>query len=192
MNSIFLIVGESGCGKDTIVNKLCEKHGFNSLVSYTTRPRRTEDPKDVLSHVFVSEEEFNKLENLVAYTEFNGYKYGATSAQVEEADVYIIDCAGVEYFKNNYKGNKKVEVIYISVPKVERFLRMKARGGNTREAVIQAIQRTKHDEKAFANVRRLANYIVDNSRDGEEGLAQSVQKIHAIMTGGAGYKHEDS
>ena len=42
---IFLIEGESGVGKTTLVNKLKEKHPgkYNEIVSYTTRSPRTPD-----------------------------------------------------------------------------------------------------------------------------------------------------
>ena len=74
---IYLIVGKYGSAKTTIVDKL--RWLGNSIQSYTTRPRRTEDET---GHIFVNQEKFDKL-NLVAYTHFNGYDNGATQAQIE-------------------------------------------------------------------------------------------------------------
>lgn len=73
----------------------------------------------------MTDEEFDKLTNIVAYTEFKGYRYCATQQQIDDADFYIIDPRGLEDFKNNYKGDKLIESILIDCPAVERFLRMK-------------------------------------------------------------------
>jgi guanylate kinase len=50
MQNIYLIVGRSGFGKDTVVDCLCERYGYKRIISYTTRPRRNEQDK----HIFVT------------------------------------------------------------------------------------------------------------------------------------------
>ena len=92
-NVLVLLVGKSGAGKTTLENRLVKNFGFHGTKSYTTRPKRFEGED---SHIFISEDEFNALENKVAYTEFNGYKYCATKEQLDNASVYVVDPDGVE------------------------------------------------------------------------------------------------
>ena len=173
-NKIILIVGESGSGKDTLVNAVCKKYGYTKVKSYTTRPQR-KDYKDRQSHIFVTNEEFDKLQNLVAYTEFNGYRYCATAEQVEQADFYIIDCEGIKYFKEHYKGNKEIITVHIKVPKVDRFLRMEHR-----ENTMEAMGRIKNDEIAFADVDDICDITIDNT---DSDINVAVEKLKEIMEG---------
>ncbi len=174
-NRIVLVVGESGSGKDTLVNAVCEKYGYKKLISYTTRPMRN-DINDRKSHIFVTNEEFNKLENIVAYTEFNGYKYCATQEQVEQADFYIIDCEGVKYLKEHYKGDKDIITVHIDVPTADRFLRMRKR-----DDTFKAMDRINHDNEAFAEVNDLCDITINNeSRD----INSNVEMLKNILEGG--------
>lgn len=173
-NKIILVVGESGSGKDTLVNAACKKYGYTKVKSYTTRPQR-KDYKDKQSHIFVSDKKFDKLQNIVAYTEFNGYRYCATAEQVEQADFYIIDCEGIKYFKGHYKGNKEIITVHIKVPKVDRFLRMRKRDDS-----FKAMERIKNDEIAFANVDDMCDITIDNT---DSNINVAVEKLKEIMEG---------
>ena len=70
---LFLFVGKSASGKTTIANLLEEKYLFNQVQSYTTRKPRYEGET---GHIFVTEDEFNALEDIVSYTFYNGNQYG--------------------------------------------------------------------------------------------------------------------
>lgn len=146
---IVLIVGESGSGKSTICDELTKSYGLKQVKSYTTRPRRSADED---GHTFVNDEEFDKLENMCAFTLFNGYRYCATSEQVDNADLYVIDPKGVEYFMNHYDGKKIPMVIYIDVDKKTRRERMRKRGDEQNKVD----KRIKHDEESFGNVDEYA------------------------------------
>ena len=113
--TIFLIAGESGSGKDTFVNKICEECGYTQLISYTTRPRRDGEGE---THIFITNEEVEQYqESIIAYTEINNYKYFSTVQQLYESDFYVIDPSGIEYLKNKV-GNTDIKfiTIYINVP----------------------------------------------------------------------------
>lgn len=156
MNTIFLIMGESGSGKDTIVNCLCKDHGLKKVLSYTTRPKRTGHER---THTFVTEAEFDQLKDRVAYTEFDGYRYAATADQVDKSDLYIIDPHGVKIFKARYHRGKRVKVIYVKTYMRDRFTRMMKRG----DTVKQAIQRLNHDREAFSGAEMMADFVVYNN-----------------------------
>lgn len=155
MNIIILLVGESGSGKTTIANKLCEERGLKQVFSYTTRPPRYPDEP---GHIFVSEEEFDKLENVVAFTRYNKNLYCATEDQVNNSDIYVIDPAGIRYFKETYHGPKKTVIVRLRVDVKHRMYRMLDRGDNFDDVY----KRLKTDDECFAEVDECVDYTIDN------------------------------
>jgi guanylate kinase len=146
MDKFLLLVGKSGSGKDTIAKILADKYGLRQLKSYTTRPRRftTEN-----THTFVSElPAETDIVKRIAYTEFNGYEYCATNAQVENSDIYVIDPDGVLYFMEHYCGSKKPVVVYVDIPWRKRFTRMIGR----KDGVFEAAKRIVHDHFKFKSL----------------------------------------
>lgn len=139
---LLLLVGPSGSGKSSVAELLQEK-GLRKLISYTTRPPR--GPLD--DHLFITEEEFRVLEDLAAYTEFNGYRYGATKRQVRESDIYIVDIPGVENLFRNKPNDVLFLAAYITASEAERRRRMEARG----DTPSQTDERIRHDRLAFCN-----------------------------------------
>ena len=147
MKNIYLIVGPSGVGKTTLVEQLCKKRGYVPVDSYTTRPPRTADEK---GHIFVSDGEFDRLyPDMVAYTDYNGYRYGVTAEEVDNCDLYVIDPDGVEYFFEKYKGSKGAAVIWLEASEPERAARMRERGDSP-DAIERRLQ---NDRKVFYKTR---------------------------------------
>ncbi len=153
MQNIYLVVGRSGSGKDTVVDYLCNRYGYKRIISYTTRPRRNEQDK----HIFVSDTEFDRLQNIVAFTDYGGHRYCATAEQVEEADLYIIDPAGVEFFKRAYKGGKSVKVIGMKCSLITAFCRMLKRG----DGLWKALKRVITDIWMFRRLKKMSDFMID-------------------------------
>ena len=123
---LFLFVGKSGSGKTTIVKKLESVYGLNAVKSYTTRAQRNENDTD---HTFISNEEFDVLKDIIAYTEYNGCKYCATKQQIDDADLYIVDPVGVQTLLNKYKDQgRQIVVFYLETNIKTRIDRMHNRG----------------------------------------------------------------
>lgn len=161
VNKILLIVGESGSGKTAIANKAEDKYGLKAVPSYTTRPPRFENEK---GHIFVDEERFDEILssfNVVGLTEFDRCRYCATELQVEQNDIYVIDVDGLKFFKEKYKGNKKVVVVYIKSPIEVRKSRMESRG-DSKEDIYERIR---NDEAAFTGAEELADIVIENNKD---------------------------
>ena len=119
MNKIFLLVGESSSGKDSLANML-EKDGYKVLKSYSTRPKRENETN---THIFISSEEVCKYKDeIIAYTKIGEYEYFSTMPQLLESDIYIIDPNGVEYLKSKTK-DIDIVTIYINVSEEERKYR---------------------------------------------------------------------
>ena len=123
MKTVFLTVGGSASGKDSIVSKLTEQ-GYIQLISYATRPCRVNEGN---THVFIQPEEvINYQEDMVAYTQIGSAEYFATKRQLLECDLYVIDPVGIRYLKQIIKDIRFV-TIYISLPEEIRFQRATSR-----------------------------------------------------------------
>lgn len=181
-NTIFLIVAPSGAGKTTVTELLESKYGLKSIQSYTTRPPRF---KGETGHTFVSDEEFDKLTDIVAYTEFAGNRYCATAKQVEENDLYVIDPKGVEFFKEHYKGSKQTKVIYIDSnisTRFERMVRRETTNGIPHSQVVdKALERITNDVIEFYDyVQRniKADYtVINNDSSTPESVTDKVYEF---------------
>ena len=178
-NCIFLIVGCSGSGKTTITEQLEQKYGLKSIQSYTTRKPRYEGET---GHIFISDEEFDKLTDMVAYTEFAGNRYCATAEQVENNDLYIIDPKGVDFFMKAYKGSKTPKIIFISSNLTTRYERMVGRaetkGKSHQEAIESSLARIANDAEEFYDYiqgQAWIDYVCKNNSN--DKLEDIVDKI---------------
>jgi guanylate kinase len=158
---VILLIGESGSGKNTVQDILEQQYGLKPLLSYTTRPKRN---KEENTHTFVSEVEFNHIidtEQVIAFTRYNDYRYCATSNQIAESDVYIIDMGGF-YSLKEAKINGKIDFpfvsFYLKVPEQERVQRMKSRGDSAK-AIRERIE---YDKNAFEFAEELCSYTIEN------------------------------
>jgi len=133
-----LIIGRTGAGKDTYATEL-EKLGVKGLKSYTTRAKRSPDED---SHIFVSWEEAEAIEDKIAETKIqNGGEvpdwYFATKQQYEEAGYYIIDPYGfATLLTSELLRGEKFGVVYISADRHIRKARATSRGNKLREVPI--------------------------------------------------------
>ena len=145
---LLLIVGKSGSGKTSIANELERRFGLRQLQSYTTRPPRSANDK---GHIFVTPERFHSLD-LIAYTEFAGYEYGATYDQLRYNDIYIVDVKGVKDIEAAKKPKGlRVLTLYLNENALTRYKRMRGRG----DSVKQAISRLWHDFWAFRGIKEI-------------------------------------
>lgn len=121
MKPLFCMVGKSASGKTTIADILEKSGKYRQTQSYTTRSPRYENE---IGHIFVTNEEFDKLENIVAYTEYNGFRYAATAEQVNSVDIYVVDVPGVETLLDKYHSKRPIVVFYFDTSVRTRIDRM--------------------------------------------------------------------
>ena len=170
-NNFILLMGKSGTGKSTIAQELYKRYGLSSIESYTTREPRYPNES---GHIFVTNEQFDELENMVGFTTFCGNRYCATAEQVEENDIYIIDPDGVEYFMETYIGNKTPIVIYLEFPISVCYDRLVLRDG-----AEEAERRKENDNEIFTNAKFLADEIL---REPDTDIC--VEEIYKIWKDG--------
>ena len=172
MKYLYLIYGKSGTGKSTIIDQYCMKFGCTQLLSFTTRPMR-DDEIDKPTHIHISEQEFDAIsDELVAFTLFDKYRYGATKSQCNEVNFYVIDPNGIEYFKKKYP-DKAVKIICIEADATTRYNRMVKRDGR-----IKAYLRLQNDTKM--NFDR-QNYDYKLVNDESKNIDEAVNELHEFI-----------
>ena len=154
-----LIIGESGSGKTAIAEILEREHGLKQVQSYTNRPKRNE--KEV-GHIFLTEKNITKIKaqypNRVAETIYDKSLYFTTQEQIESCDTYVISPDAIPMFRENYKGKKKVIIVYVHAPTFLRMERMQKRG-DAPEAIDE---RVCFDAVAFKGAMEMADLVVRN------------------------------
>ena len=185
---LFLFVGPSGCGKSTVAETLAKKYDYPTVESFTTRPRRYENET---GHIFISEEDFDNLNNIVAYTKYNGYRYCTTQEQLDLVLTYVVDIPGVETLLKNYKTNRPIVVFYFDSTVTTRIDRMVDRHDSD-----MAIVSRLHNDEAFDWYNELHKivwcyqhvdnkdvelFVIDANQDKEEVLKVVNEHINKYI-----------
>lgn len=132
---ILTLTGPSCSGKTTLLNELVEKHGFQSIVSHTTRPMRPGEIEGKDYH-FVTDGYFEEMLSHGEFIEnisFSGFSYGVSVGEIIEADtsgktaVLIVEPNGLMQIYKYVENNPGIEVasVYIggnSFELIERYL----------------------------------------------------------------------
>ena len=174
---LFCIIGKSGSGKTTICTKL-EENGYKQIPSYTTRKPRT---KNEVGHTFVTDEEFNRLEDLVAFADYRGARYGVTKQQVEDESnsLYVVDITGLNYLKEEYKGSRRIVSIYINADITTIYKRLVERYSDKpfdeRTEIIT--RRLSDDLYEFRGANKLCDYIIYNDNAPVERAVEKIEQI---------------
>lgn len=134
MSKIFIVMGKSATGKDTIFKEVKErmKEQLKTVVLYTTRPIRTGETEGVEYH-FVSKEKRDELkkqgriiEERVYHTVMGEWFYfTADDGQINLDTQSYVMISTLEGYENlvNYFGQENVVPIYIEVEDGERLKR---------------------------------------------------------------------
>ncbi|MCR5735931.1 MAG: guanylate kinase [Lachnospiraceae bacterium] len=167
MGKIFYLMGKSSTGKDTIYKKLLNDAslGLESVVLYTTRPKRDGETDGVTYH-FVDEKKYRELlrEGLIiedrAYDTMHGiWRYFTVkdaSMDLDNKDYLIIGVLSSYVSTRDYFGSDRVVPIYIEVDDGIRLTR--------------ALKRElKPENRKFAEMCR--RYLSDTEDFSEENLA---------------------
>ena len=174
---LYLFVGKSASGKTTVAEILESEYKLNTLQSYTTRPKRYDNET---GHTFITNEEFDSLTNIVAYTEYNGYRYCCTKEQIDSTDIYVIDVPGVETLLEKYRSNRPIIILYFDTSVPTRIDRMIDRGSSDAEIVSRLYNDEKNDwvkdllrMSRYYKINQIQNvetYIIDANQELEDVL----------------------
>lgn len=135
MGKIFVVMGKTSSGKDTVYKRVLDNLTLKQVVIYTTRPMRPGETNGV-EYFFATEEELQKLREQGKVMEercfhtVHGpwYYFTVNDGQIDlENHSYLMinTLAGFEMIRNYYSGNGEDTVIpiYIEADAKDRLLR---------------------------------------------------------------------
>jgi guanylate kinase len=119
---ILTLTGPSCSGKTTLLNKLVAEHGFQNVVSHTTRPPRPGEVDGVDYH-FVPVKIFEGMKSDSEFLEnvsFNGFSYGVSRDEILKAHdsgkiaALIVEPNGLAQMKEYAKGGG-IEIVPVYI-----------------------------------------------------------------------------
>ena len=176
MGFLFVLMGKSATGKDSIYRKLLERLDLKKLIPYTTRPMRKNETEGIEYH-FVTEDELKKLRELDKVIEercfqtIDGLWYYFTvddgTMDLTSGDYICINTlAGFDNLRRRF-GKDRVKPIYIEVSDVELLKR--------------AIRR--EEKQAKPNIAEVCRrFLADNEDFSEKNLNElGVNEEHRFQ-----------
>lgn len=181
MGKIFIVMGKSSTGKDTIYKKLMdsEELSLKTAVMYTTRPIRKSE-EDGVEYYFVNEETLIKLQEQNKIIEHRAYQtihgtwhyFTVNDGQInlETADYLMIGTLETYEQIREYFGQDKVVPLYIEVEDGVRLMRaLKREQKQEHPKYAEMCRRYLADEEDFTEknlqklgiVKRYQNYDIN-------------------------------
>ena len=178
---IYVLLGATCSGKTTTLETLI-RQGHQTVISYTTRPKRPNEIDGVDYH-FVTQDYFEWLDEsglLVAKNSFRSafgdiWSYAINSQDIKlfEDQIVITEPSGYRDLTEKY-GSNNVVGIYLMTPYDVRL----ARGLNRKDNSDELIRRLAADERDFEGFELEVDYtIVSVDKD------QVIEDILNIMNG---------
>lgn len=187
---IFVVVGKSGAGKDTVVNNyLKNNNDIKKITQYTTRPMRKNEANGK-EYNFISDEEFdillskNKFCCVERYQVANGdtWKYAIKTEDLKKYDDCILTCNPKSAINLsltlNWNELTMIEIKADLNKRVERYLK---RDEYTLENVNELVRRFINDEEDFINV--IPKVKIENNDNIENALNQFDNVIRRYSNG---------
>jgi ribose 1,5-bisphosphokinase len=179
--TLILVVGNSGSGKDSIINGALKKYPLDlkkvCLVKrYITRPA-----SETENNFFISPEDFKEMNNQGKFAlqwHIYGLDYGI-SIEIEKwlknGHIVIVNVSRtiINTTRNRYKN---VKVVFIEVPFDITLLRLKNRERESDQRLKERIERARNNQK-FPE----ADFVVDNSGELDEAISQFLNYIINII-----------
>lgn len=163
---MIIVLGKTCSGKDTIVNQLISKHGYQKCITYTTRPMR-DNEEDGIAYHFISTEKFKRrieegffIEYKIYNTESGSWYYGTALQDFKKADnktIVILTPQGYRDITNKLKVKPKSIYIYANNSTIKS--RLLKRG----DEISEAKRRVENDNKDFFGVENEVDKIIYNN-----------------------------
>ena len=181
---LFLVVGNSGSGKDSIITGAIEKH--NKLIQsehilYSPKRYITRPPSETENNIPLTPEEFEKMDAKGKFA-LKWYIYGlhyGVPIKIEnllkkvKSVIINVSRTIIPEARETYKNLK---VIFVKVPFEITLQRIKNRGRETDEELQKRIQRAK-THQSFPD----ADFVVDNSGDLEDAIDQFLEYVLSVI-----------
>lgn len=115
---IIVLLGASGSGKSMIENELATHHGFEKIISYTTRLSRDGEVNEK-DYYFINNETFNEMLKNGLFVEHEEYSQGRlygslASDYIEGNKVVVLTPNGLRQLKRNHVDNNIFSILVLS------------------------------------------------------------------------------
>ncbi|MFO8019822.1 MAG: phosphonate metabolism protein/1,5-bisphosphokinase (PRPP-forming) PhnN [Promethearchaeia archaeon] len=181
--TLFLVVGNSGSGKDSIISEALKKYPKNLKTLHGVKRYITRPASEYEKNISVTEKEFKKMKKAgdFALSWHIYHLYYGVPIQIDEwlqkgepvvvnVSRTIIDDARTKY--------ANLKVIFIKVPFEITLKRIKERGREDGEQLEERIERAKTHQTCDN-----ADYVVDNSSKLEDAIDQFLDIIIKAQEG---------
>jgi phosphonate metabolism protein PhnN/1,5-bisphosphokinase (PRPP-forming) len=175
--TLFLVVGNSGSGKDSIISGVIENYPSYLKKIYSPPRYITRKASTTEGNIYVSPEEFKSLEKQGKFA-LRWYIYGLNYGIPIKIDSLlrnghpVIMNVSRTIINNAKKRYKNIKVIFIKIPFELTVKRLRERGRESGNLLEKRIKRAK-THQTFPK----ADYILDNSGSLDKAVSQCLEYI---------------
>ena len=181
LGTLILVVGNSGSGKDSIINGASEEYPLDLKKVYIVKRYITRPPSENEDNYFISTEEFNEMSKLGKFAlqwHIYGLNYGVPieiEKWLKKGHPVIVNVSRtiINDTKEKYEN---VKVVFIEVPFDITLLRLKNRERESEQGLKERIERARNNQK-FPE----ADFVVDNSGELDEAISQFLNYVINIV-----------
>lgn len=180
---IIVLLGASGSGKSTLELILHENHGYEKIISYTTRHPR-DNEKNGKDYHFVTKDVFEETIDKGLFAEWDEYSqerfYGTLKSDYRKGDkVVVLTPNGLRQLKNTCP-NEDIFTVYVNASLGSRIKRYIDRCGVNKfnfDDKNEIAARVERDFGMFSGIEKEVDLVVNNN-DGEYviDLARMIHK----------------
>ncbi len=178
---IIVLLGASGSGKSTIENELATHHGFEKIISYTTRHPRNEEVNGK-DYYFTENNTFAAMINTGVLAEYDEYSQGRLygTLKTDYADgnkVVVLTPNGLRQLKQNCPLENIFTVLVNASlgTRIKRYIDRCSVNEFTFDDKNEIASRVERDFAMFLGLEREVNLVVDNNEG--TGINDVVNKI---------------
>jgi len=179
--TLFLLVGNSGSGKDSIISGIIKNYPSNLIQIYVPKRYITRPPSEFEKNISITPEEFREMDKKGKF---------ALKWHIYELD-YGIPIEIDDYLKNGHpviinvsrtivkdarKRYENIKVIFIEVPFEITYQRIKDRKRENKDLLKERIERARKNQK-FPD----ANFILDNSGVLDNAINQFLNYLLEVI-----------
>ena len=187
---IIVLLGASGSGKSTIENELATHHGFEKIISCTTRkPRNGEvDKRD---YNFIEHDTFIDMINSDMFAEYDEYSQGRLygtlrSDYMNDIDkVVVLTPNGFRQLKQNYSGNNIFSVLVNANlgTRIKRYINRCGINKFDFDDKNEISARVERDFAMFLGLEREVDLVVENNegttiKDVVGKILYTLEEVH--------------
>lgn len=183
---LFIISGQSGVGKNTILKEIVAKHPeFHRVITFTTRDQRpNEIPNE--DHYFVYRDKFEEMiknNEFIEHAEVHSEMYGTPKEQIEEAlnngknAIMEIDVQGAKQVKEKMPEARLIFIKYDEADlesAIRRRIQNDPERGETPEEEIERRIKTARKEIEY---EKYYDFSVINPEGHPEKAIDEIEKI---------------